>query len=152
MKRECGSCTKCCEGHLVGEALGHRFYKGRPCHFVAIGKGCTVYAKRPQDPCIKYKCGWLTNEDIPEWLKPDLVDVIIDYRELEGHKYIKLTEAGSVVSSRVLNWFIQFVIQNQLNAVWEIEGGINWLGTPEFNSLITETQTSIQDRVSSSQM
>ena len=64
MKRECGTCTKCCEGWLTGEALGHNFYPGKPCHFLAVNKGCTVYAKRPKDPCSSYKCAWLANEDI----------------------------------------------------------------------------------------
>ena len=63
-KRSCGSCTKCCEGWLSGEALGHKFYPGKPCHFIAIGKGCSVYAKRPQEPCVSYKCGWISNEAV----------------------------------------------------------------------------------------
>lgn len=139
-KRTCGSCTKCCEGWLFGEALGHKFYKGKPCHFVAIGKGCTIYEKRPKDPCVSYKCGWLTNLDIPEWLKPETSNVIIDTREIEGHSYIKLAEAGSIVSARVLNWFIQYVIKNNINAVWELEGGLNWVGSPEFNEIMSKLQ------------
>jgi hypothetical protein len=135
-KRKCGSCTKCCEGYLSGEALGHSFYPGKPCHFIAIGQGCTVYAKRPQDPCVTYKCGWLTNLNIPEWLKPDAVNVIIDERQTEGHSYLNLREAGATVSSKVLNWFIQYVLQNQLNAVWQVEGGENWMGSTEFVKLL----------------
>ena len=135
MKRECGSCTKCCEGTLIGEALGHSFFLGKPCHFVAIGKGCTVYAKRPQDPCVTYKCEWLVNPNIPEWLKPDAVNVIIDQREIEGQTYLNLREAGATVSSKVLNWFIQYVLQNQLNAVWQVEGGNYWMGNAEFVKL-----------------
>lgn len=136
-KRTCGSCTKCCEGWLSGKALGHSFYSGKPCHFVAIGKGCSVYAKRPQNPCISYKCGWLTNLDIPEWLKPEASNVIIDFRDIEGYSYINLVEAGSTVSSKILNWFIQFTLNNQLNAVWQVEGGINWIGSPEFTQIIS---------------
>jgi hypothetical protein len=131
-KRKCGSCTKCCEGYLTGQALGHSFFSGKPCHFVAIGTGCTVYSKRPQNPCIDYKCDWLTNLDIPEWLKPEISNVIIDTRIHKGHTYINLREAGNVVSSRVLNWFIQYVLKNQLNAVWQIEGGNYWMGNPDF--------------------
>jgi hypothetical protein len=132
MKRECGSCTKCCEGYLSGEALGYSFYPGKPCHFIAIGKGCTIYAKRPKEPCVTYKCGWLTEESIPEWLKPDFSNVIIDYREKNGHKYLNLIEAGGVVSSKVLSWFISYGLNNKLNIVWQVEGGYNWIGTEEF--------------------
>ena len=131
-KRKCGSCTKCCEGHLLGEALGHSFYPGKPCHFIAIGQGCTVYSQRPQDPCVAYKCSWLTNLDIPEWLKPNLVNVIIDERIIEGHPYFNLREAGSTVPANVLNWFIQYILKNQLNAVWQVDGGENWMGNASF--------------------
>jgi len=136
-KRECGTCTKCCEGYLSGEALGHTFYKGKPCHFIAIGKGCTVYAKRPKDPCISYKCSWLTNEDIPEWMKPSDIDAIIDMRYIEQHQFISLKEAGSPMQSRVLSWFFQYILKNGLNAVWEIDNGLNWVGTPEFTQLFS---------------
>jgi hypothetical protein len=131
-KRECGTCTKCCEGHLIGEAKGHKFYNGKPCHFISIDKGCSIYSERPEYPCVSYKCGWLLDLDIPEWLKPDAVNVIIDFREVEGHQYINLIEAGSTVSSKVLNWFIQYALNNQLNAVWQVEYGMNWIGSSEF--------------------
>jgi hypothetical protein len=131
-KRTCGTCTKCCEGNLLGSALGHNFYKGKPCHFVAIGKGCTVYTKRPKDPCVSYKCSWLANEDIPEWMKPNEIDAIIDMRELDGHQYISLKEAGNPMQARVLNWFFQYILNKGLNATWEVDGGLNWIGSPEF--------------------
>lgn len=131
-KRKCGSCTKCCEGHLLGEALGYSFYPGKPCHYLAIGKGCTVYSQRPKEPCVSYTCGWITNSDIPEWLKPDAVNVIIDQRTLGKHTYLNLREAGSTVPSKVLNWFFQYILEKGYNAVWQVEGGINWIGSPEF--------------------
>ena len=135
-KRSCGTCTKCCEGYLTGEALGHTFYGGKPCHFVAIGKGCTVYEKRPKDPCVSYKCDWLINPDIPEWMKPSDIDAIIDLREIEGHQYLSLKEAGGLMQSRVLNWFFQYILKTGMNAVWQVGGGSNWAGSPEFNHLM----------------
>jgi uncharacterized cysteine cluster protein YcgN (CxxCxxCC family) len=140
-KRTCGSCTKCCEGHLTGEALGHKFYQGRPCHFVSVGKGCSVYSKRPKDPCITYKCGWLTNLDIPEWLKPEATNVIIDFRNVDGHSFVNLIEAGSVVSSKILNWFIQYALNNKLNAAWSVEGGKNYIGTEAFIKAIDQDKS-----------
>jgi hypothetical protein len=147
-KRKCESCTKCCEGHFIGEALGHSFSIGKPCHFVAIGKGCTVYAKRPQDPCASYKCSWLTNLDIPEWLKPEISNVIIDQREIDGHSYMMLKEAGATMSSKALNWFIQYVLNNQLNAIWQVEGGDNWMGSPEFVNAVLKRQTFLKANLS----
>jgi len=135
-KRSCGSCTKCCEGYLSGEALGHTFYNGKPCHFIAIGTGCTVYAKRPKDPCVSYKCAWLTNAEIPEWMKPSDIDAIIDMREIQGHTYLNLKEAGSPMQARVLNWFFQHILATGHNALWQVNNGLNWAGSPEFNSVM----------------
>jgi hypothetical protein len=132
-KRTCGTCTKCCEGWLSGEALGHKFYGGKPCHFIAIGKGCTVYAQRPKDPCVSFKCGWLSNADIPEWFKPDEINAIIKFDEVKGIPRITLIEAGGILESKVLSWFIQYALSKQLNFAWQINGGINWIGSPEFN-------------------
>ena len=131
-KRTCGTCTKCCEGYLSGEAFGHTFYPGKPCHFIAIGKGCSIYDKRPQDPCVSYKCGWLTNTDIPEWMKPSDIDSIIDMRTLNNFEYINLREAGNPMQAKVLSWFFQYILKNGLNAVWQVDGGFNWAGNPEF--------------------
>jgi hypothetical protein len=135
-KRACGTCTKCCEGYLAGEALGHTFFQGKPCHFIAIGKGCSVYAKRPKDPCQSYKCEWLTNVNIPEWMKPNDIDAIIDMRKIEGIEYLSIKEAGSPMQARVLSWIFQYALNNNLNIKWEIDGGINWVGSPDFIALM----------------
>ena len=141
-KRQCGSCTKCCEGYLSGEAQGKSFYPGKPCHFIAIGKGCSIYAKRPIDPCVTYKCQWLTNSEIPEWMKPSDIDAIIDMRDIEGISYINLVEAGNPMQARVLNWLFKYILENGLNACWQINGGLNWVGNPEFNALMEKQNTS----------
>jgi len=141
--RKCGNCTKCCEGHLSGEALGHSFYKGKPCHFIAIGKGCTVYEKRPKDPCATYKCGWLYNPDIPEWFKPNEINAIVNMRVINGIEYLSLKEAGQTLRSDVLSWVIQYGLNNKLNIYWEVNGGANYLGSPEFISQI-QSSTNLQ--------
>ena len=133
MKRECGTCTKCCEGYVNGEALGHSFHRGKPCHFVSIGKGCTVYAKRPKDPCVTFKCQWLENPDIPEWFKPSEIEAIVKHSEIQGIHYLSLIEAGKTLESRVLSWFIQYALNKRLNFVWQVEGELSWVGSPEFH-------------------
>lgn len=138
-KRSCGDCTKCCEGWLEGEALGHKFYPGRPCHFIAIGKGCSVYSKRPKDPCQSYKCAWLVDENIPEWMKPSEINAIVDYRTTSnGISYISANEAGSILSSQVLTWIIQYALSNNLNLLWKVNQGLHWIGSPEFIEAIQE--------------
>lgn len=131
-KRECGSCTKCCEGFLSGVAREKPFFKGRSCHFVSKGKGCTIYSTRPKEPCATFQCVWLTNQDFPEWLKPDLENVIFTQRFTNGISYIVLHEAGNVVASRVLSWFFTYATERGLNFVWEVEGGLSYFGSTEF--------------------
>jgi hypothetical protein len=131
-KRSCGDCTKCCEGWLQGEALGHKFYPGKPCHFIAIGKGCTVYAKRPKEPCQTYKCAWLIDEDIPEWMKPSDINTILTYREVNGIPYLHIKEAGSELSSKVLSWAFLYCLRKNMNLYWEINGGANYMGSKDF--------------------
>lgn len=142
MSRQCGDCTKCCEGYLVGEALGKTFFRGKPCHFVAIGTGCTVYAKRPKDPCVTYKCQWLVNSDIPEYMKPSLIDTIIDKRKTKsGIEYLNVIEAGTTLSAGVLSNLLMYALGNKINISWEIEGGKNWIGSEEFLQDMNEATT-----------
>lgn len=137
-ERNCGTCTKCCEGWLSGEALGHNFDLGKPCHFVSVGNGCSVYAKRPKDPCVTFKCEWLNNYDLPEWFKPDQINAIVKIEHINNIHYWAVIEAGEILQSRVLSWLIQYSIRNQINLAWYIEGGINWLGSPEFHQAMLD--------------
>lgn len=132
MKRECGDCTKCCEGWLNGSAKGKSFYPGKPCHYISIGKGCTIYATRPKDPCIDFKCQWLIDSEIAEWLKPNQVNAIILSKEVKGMKYLSLVEAGETLRSDVLTQVLLYAVSNQINFVWAVNNGVSWIGSQEF--------------------
>lgn len=132
MNRKCGDCTKCCEGYLLGEAKGKSFYKGKPCHFVAIGKGCTIYRERPVNPCASYKCAWLTDENLPEWFKPNEINAIVDVRTVNNIQFLNVVEAGEKLKVEVLSWLIVYALSNGLNLHWTIDGGPNYLGSKEF--------------------
>ena len=114
----------------MGEALGKTFFKSKPCHFVEIGVGCTVYAKRPKDPCVTYKCQWLVNPDIPEYMKPNLINTIIDKRKTKsGIEYLNVLEAGATLDAGVLSNLLMHALGNKINIAWEIKGGKNWIGS-----------------------
>ena len=130
MTRSCGTCAKCCEGWLSGEAYGHKFFKGRPCFF--LNKTCSIYDTRPESPCRTYKCGWLDELHFPEWMKPDLVNVIINRASFKEIKYYALVESGSLLDVKVLSWMIQWVLNNNQNLMYYIEGGMNRIGSKEF--------------------
>lgn len=140
MSRQCGNCTKCCEGYLAGNAYGKPFYPGRPCHFISIGKGCSIYAKRPKDPCVSYQCVWLSNSDVPEWMKPDVINTIITLRKFPDRpiEYWDVIEAGEKLDARVLSWLIMHALSNGINLRWMIDGGAQWIGSQEFLDAMQE--------------
>ena len=135
-KRSCDGCTKCCEGYLEGVSYDYSFYPGRPCQFVKIGVGCSIYSQRPKDPCVDYKCSWILEENFPEWMKPNLVDVIVTKNLINNIPYLNAVEAGSVMSSKVLSWIINYCIARHINLRYQVENGINLLGSPEFLAAI----------------
>ena len=130
MTRACDGCTKCCEGWLSGEAHGHAFFRGRPCFF--LNKGCSIYDTRPKEPCRSFKCAWLDDMQFPEWMKPDLVNVIINRSKHNDMFYYVLVEAGSILNVKVLSWMIQWALNNKQNLMYYVDGGINRIGSQEF--------------------
>ena len=135
--RECDGCTACCEGWAVGEAHGHKFYPGRKCFFVG-DKGCTIYKDRPHEPCVTFKCQWLTNPEIPEWMKPNKSNVIIVEETVNGTTFLTVKETGVKLDSAVLSWLITAYQEGKIiNTRYELNGGWNFIGTPEFTSLMS---------------
>mgnify|MGYP003341991205 CR=1 FL=1 len=144
--RSCGSCTKCCEGHLraeislsdgrtswIGENEDRSFHK---CDFLKQGVGCGAYDVRPLIPCKVFKCDWLTNPDIPESFKPDRSGAIFSTRTINGIQYMKLIESGRKLDSEVLSWSIQYALGNGINFSWRVLDNIFWLGSDEFNIMM----------------
>lgn len=125
--RSCDGCTKCCEGWLSGEAYGHKFWPGMPCHY-KTQKGCSIYNNRPENPCKVFQCEWLVNKDIPEWMKPNLINAIITKVEEDNKSYVHIHEAGSKLDSKVLSWFVlEYANKRILNIKYQIDGGWNYI-------------------------
>lgn len=137
--RKCGECTACCEGWLEGEALGHKFYRGRPCHFLGDGC-CSIYSVRPEDPCKSYKCMWLTSNAIPNWMRPDKCGVILTQRSEKGIPYVHATETDRKMDSAVLSWVIQACFNNGWNLRYTIDHGNNYLGSKEFAEVMKDAK------------
>jgi hypothetical protein len=74
--RKCGECITCCGGWVAGNMLGHEVKPGSPCPFVRAD-GCSVYERRPTDPCKNFVCGWLLPDSpLPDEFRPDKLGVI----------------------------------------------------------------------------
>jgi hypothetical protein len=81
---------------------------------------------------------WLTNKTIPEWMKPNLVNAIFVAEEIKGMKYVTVKETGKKLDSTVLSWVILARQEGLLgNVRYEIDGGWNFVGTPEFLSVMS---------------
>jgi hypothetical protein len=138
--RECNGCTACCEGWLVGDAHGHYFQSGRPCHF-KCESGCAIYENRPDDPCKNYKCEWLDNLEIPEWLKPNISKVIITKRKWSGGNYLEVLECGQKMDSIVLNWLFHYHYTTTIPIKVQISGGWTNYGSKEFLDFIIKEKS-----------
>jgi len=130
-KRKCGSCTKCCEGWLSATIYGRKMYTGNPCHFKS-NNGCSIYKDRPKEPCKDFKCEWLINEEVPEWLKPEYCNVILINENKDGFNFIRATEAGGKMPVEVLNWLFLFIFNKKINLCYQVASGWNWFGSLEF--------------------
>jgi hypothetical protein len=131
-ERSCGTCTKCCEGYLSGEVRGIPFFKGKPCHFIKTNSGCSIYEDRPEDPCKGFKCLWLTDQNLPEWLKPNLSNAMFVPSVIDSHDYIFAIEAGEKMDARVLSWAVAYMSFNKLNFAWQYDGVWSAIGSDRF--------------------
>lgn len=137
-EHNCGTCTACCDGWLHGKAHGIPFYRGRKCNFVT-DDGCSIYSERPDDPCKKFNCEWLSNKAMPLWMRPDKSKVILVNKEFKGLKYLEMLETGQKVDSSILSWVLQICLNNNVNIAYEVGGGINYFGSTEFINAISNT-------------
>ena len=134
-KRKCDGCINCGEGWLTSNIYDKFMFPGRPCHFVK-SNGCSIYKNRPTEPCKNYKCEWLKDLEIPEWLKPSTSNVILTKRKIDSVEYLEVKEAGQKMNIEILNWLIMEQIRKKINIKYEISGGWNWIGSVEFCNLM----------------
>jgi hypothetical protein len=132
--RECGTCTKCCEGYLSGNIRGYEMFKGKPCFFVKIGKGCIDYENRPKNPCKNFTCGWKIIDEMPENFKPEISGVIFTWRSTEklNINYLKLHQAPDNPTPQILTWAFLFVLKNSINFLWEVDEKSYYFGSEDF--------------------
>lgn len=149
--RQCGSCTECCKGWIVGNIKGHPLVPGSPCRYLHTDRiiqndGCAIYPDRPNG-CRAFRCFWVDDENklLPEWMQPDLSKIIIEEKDwmyqfpsgkLEERKYWKITECGEEINSEVLNHLVQLSLDKAICMSYYINGKMNIIGPPEFGVAI----------------
>ena len=109
--KQCGSCTKCCEGWLAGNAYAHQFYPGVPCAY--LGNGCTIYKNRPENPCKTFVCEWLVDESIPAYMQPNVSGAII----IKHDYYVEMIECDPPLRTQALEWFLTAYISGKYDNI-----------------------------------
>jgi hypothetical protein len=101
--RTCGTCTACCEGWLREKKLDMR--PGQPCRHCTT-QGCAIYPDRPEEPCRRFECGWLQEENtFPDAMRPDRSGVIVLLdRQWRDWDVILAIPVGRSVPPESLEW------------------------------------------------
>lgn len=79
--KTCGTCALCCKV-LEIEPLAKP--AGQWCVHVRKGRGCGVYADRPE-PCRTFTCGWLATPQLGDEWKPETAKFLIRDERALGH-------------------------------------------------------------------
>ena len=141
LKKQCGTCTKCCEGYLGANIKGHEMYPGKPCFFLEINKGCKIYVDRPKDPCKDFECSWKFIDEMPDEFKPEVCGVIMQLKENSGNQYFIIVKAPNEPTTEYLSWAVTFVRSKGMNILWYINDKSWWLGNEEFCKQMAEKHT-----------
>lgn len=140
--KKCGSCTKCCDGTLANIVKGHTMFPGKPCFFLEIGGVCNDYDNRPKDPCVDYKCLWLQQPDVPDFIKPENANAIIDIATFKNRKYLRLIKSYEQHSPDILTYAIEYARYNKLPLIWnDSSGNFHHLGDNIFCLEVIESMS-----------
>ena len=109
--RECGDCTACCDGHIIGNSFGNMFGYHKPCVFL-VHKKCTVYKDRP-NTCDTFQCAWTQNL-FPEWMKPNRCGVLIsvEINKNDNIQFLRVVEMKDTIDYLVYAEIEKFCKEN----------------------------------------
>ena len=109
--RECGKCTKCCEGYLQmddplfaakqGVINGVRV----KCNWLNRGgeHGCFIYDDKPH-VCNSYLCEWKLNDSLPDLMNPYISNTIITRRVRKNVKFYQVIYTGEEVPQTLIDF------------------------------------------------
>lgn len=109
--RECGDCTACCDGHIIGNSYGNEFGYQKPCVFL-VHKLCSIYTDRPKS-CHDFQCAW-TQKILPEWMKPSECGVLVsvEINKDTNQQFLKAIEMKELIDYSVYSEIDKFCKEN----------------------------------------
>jgi hypothetical protein len=129
--KNCDGCVACCNGTLNIDVYGEQVNRTHSCSKICYtNNNCSEYTNRPP-VCSNFKCLWLTQDDIPEWLKPSKSGMLMIYRKsyLEIHS-VKGMDLGADVFlvgihfAYMNNWPVRFYVNNVNTPYNDMLGGM----------------------------
>lgn len=137
-RRDCGSCTACCDGWVRMNIYGHEVRPGRPCPY-STGQSCSIYERRPEHPCRKFVCGWLEqNSPLPDEYRPDKIGVIFVIMDWHGLPIYALTPAGRDPGGETLEWVEKWSRKHQQPFIYQMHDEWYAFGPTAFQKEILE--------------
>lgn len=78
--RECGSCSMCCRVLPIPSPEEIKKPGNVWCKHWSKKTKCSIYDSRPE-VCKKFFCDWISNDALPDEVRPDKSKVILKYNE-----------------------------------------------------------------------
>jgi len=87
---------------------------GKPCSHCTT-QGCAIYESRPEIPCRKFRCAWLSEgESLPENMRPDQCGAIVMFdRKWNGWSIVKAVPVGVAIPEETLEWLKAYARENK---------------------------------------
>jgi len=136
MSKQCGECSKCCDGWLHANIRGNVLSPGNKCIFLTNDPNgsCSIHKDRPIKPCQIFSCIWLIT-DMPEHLKPSLSGVIAMNNKIDGVPYVFLVNAPNYPTDEIINWFKEKEKYSNL-LYFDTDDNIVYIGETKFIEVI----------------
>lgn len=118
-ERPCGGCTMCCK---LPEVPDLEKPAGVWCRHCNKGKGCTIYAERPEG-CRAFMCLWKVMPDFPEEMRPDKSKVLWQMTE-DGAAAVAITEYPSALGNRAQQRLAERFAREGIRVLTTVKGSL----------------------------
>ena len=138
MTRQCGSCTKCCDGWLSAKIYDFEIGEEIGCPLRIRGGGCSVHTD-PSRPhiCGEFRCVWLRNEKdfLPDWMRPDISNQIVLFHRFPEYEYFEVVNAGDNLSLTMITWLVGEAKRKNINLKYKLGDEVFLIGSDLFRTV-----------------
>ena len=118
-KRECGTCTSCCNTLAVVE-VGKA--AGEYCRHAKQGAGCTLAAAKRPYICRRFHCAWLTGDvDVRPFREGAVCDQLNDGTlvvKVTNHELVQKSATWEIVKQRIRDDLPMRIVDVHGRLIW----------------------------------